>query len=149
MKRRGFTLLEMIVVCGLVAFAGLVSMRLFRATLRTWGQSANEQAVQSRFDQSTNQLRRDVWSADSVKVLNENAIEIHRTGMTISWKIDGSGISRTADHPADTRNWPSLGKLTFEARGPMVVVHLAPAHEEAGGQIVLMSQTMLLAGRSQ
>lgn len=150
MRRRGFVLLEMLVVCGLIAIVGLISMQLFRATLRTWKDSANEQAVQSRFDLAIGQLRRDVWSATSIDAPDAGSIAIHYRSETIHWRTEQpTGLSRTADTDAYARHWSDLGQITFESRGPMLVVHLAPTHEEAGGEMVLMSQSMLLAGRSQ
>lgn len=150
MKRRGFMLVELMVVVGLVAFVGLVSMQLFRATLRTWSASANEQAVQSRFDLAIGQLRRDVWSATSIELADPTSISIHDPTETVHWTADASGgLSRNSGHPADARHWPNLGGIRFEMRGPTLTVHLAPTHEEAGGDLVLMSQTMLLAGGSR
>lgn len=150
MRRRGFTLLEILVVIGLVAFVGLVSMQLFRATLKTWKNSADEQAVQSRFDLAIGQLCRDVWSATSIDAPNARSITIHNPAGTVHWTAnEPAGLSRTADRPDDARHWPDLGKISFESRGPMLVVHLTPTHEEAGGEMVLMSQSMLLAGRPQ
>lgn len=148
MKRRGFMLVELMLVIGLVAFVGLVSMQLFRATLRTWSASAKEQAVQSRFDLAIGQLRRDVWSATSIELANPTSISIHNPSESIHWTAEAwSGLSRKSDHPADGRHWLDLGNITFELRGPTLIVHLSPTHEEAGGDMVLMSQTMLLAGR--
>jgi prepilin-type N-terminal cleavage/methylation domain-containing protein len=150
MRRRGFTLTELIVVIGLVAFAGLVSVRIFRATLHVWKESASEQAAQSRFDQAVGQLRRDLWSATSIDSPDASALEIRTPGGIVHWKADQSaGLSRSGDRPADGRHWSGLGKLSFEAHGPVLVLRLAPTHEEAGGQMALMSQSMLLAGRSQ
>lgn len=150
MRRRGFTLLEILVVIGLVAFVGLVSMQLFRATLRTWKASADEQAIQSRFDLAMGQLRRDVCSATSIDAPDTRSITIHNPAGTVHWTAnEPAAQSRTTDEAADARHWPDLGPITFESRGPMLVVHLTPTHEEAGGEMVLMSQSMLLAGRSR
>jgi type II secretory pathway pseudopilin PulG len=141
---------EMLVVIGLVAFVGLVSMQLFRATLRVWKQSADEQAAQSRFDQAVGQLRRDVWSATSFQTPDAHTLEIHDAAGTVHWEPNSTeGLSRKSDHPGDDRRWPSLGNLSFEASGPTLIVRLEPTHEEAGGRMVLVSQSMLLAGRSR
>lgn len=150
MRRRGFTMPEMLVVIGLVAFVGLVSMQLFRATLRVWRQSADEQAAQARFDQAVGQLRRDVWSARSLQTPDAHSLEIQESAGTVHWEADSTeGLSRKSERHADDRRWTRLGKLSFEASGPTLIVRLEPTHEEAGGRMVLISQTMMLTGRSR
>lgn len=151
MKRSGgFTLLEIIVVIGLVAVVGLVSTQVFVATLRVWKTSAREQATQSRFDLAVGQLRRDVWSASAIESPNPASLEIQNPAGLIHWTADPQhGLRRSSDRPEDLRQWPELGRMKFKAEGPMLNIRLEPTHEEAGGQMVLVSQSMMLAGRPQ
>lgn len=151
MNRRrpsGFVLIEILVVLGMVAFVSIVATRLFRATLRTWRESAQSQSAQFRFDQAVGQFRRDVWAATSIETPNDRETILQTPGGRIEWHaIDPAGLARstTADH----RRWEGLGNLTFTPRGPTLIVRLKPDPQEAGGDMVLASQPMLLAGRSQ
>ena len=154
MNRRrpsGFVLIEILVVLGMVAFVSIVATRLFRATLRTWRDSAQSQSAQARFDQAVGQLRRDVWSATSIETPNDRETILQTPEGRIEWHaIDPAGLARstTAD-PVDRRRWEGLGNLTFTPRGPTLIVRLKPDPQEAGGDMVLASQPLLLAGRSQ
>ncbi|HEY2584792.1 MAG TPA: type II secretion system protein [Tepidisphaeraceae bacterium] len=150
-RYRGFTLLELIVVLGLVAFVSIIATNLFRATLRTWRESAAAQQAQGRFDQAIGQFRRDVWSATSMELPNPRTAILQTPEGRVEWDaIDPAGLARVAAaDPADHRRWEGLGDLTFSARGPTLVVRVKPSPQEAGGEMVLTSQPMLLAGRSR
>lgn len=150
-RRHAFTLLELIIVLGLVAFVTIVAANLFRATLRTWRESAATQAAQARFDQATGQLRRDLWSATAIDVPGPRTAVLQTPEGRVQWDaIDPGGLARSAAAgPADHRRWEHLGDLTFAARGPTLVVQVEPNQQEAGGEMVLTSQSMLLAGRSR
>lgn len=150
-RRRGFTLIEIIVVLGMVAFVMIIATNLFRATLRTWRESAAAQQAQSRFDQAIGQFRRDVWSATSMEAPNPRTAILQTPEGRVEWDaIDPAGLARVAAaDPADHRRWEGLGTLTFSSRGPTLVVRVKPNPQEAGGDMVMTSQPMLLAGRSR
>jgi type II secretory pathway pseudopilin PulG len=154
MNRRrpsGFVLIEILVVLGMVAFVSIVATRLFRATLRTWRESAQSQSAQFRFDQAVGQLRRDVWSATSIEAPNPQDTILQTPEGRVEWHaVDPAGLARsTPADPADHRRWEGLGNLTFATRGPTLVVRVKPSPQDAGGEMVLASQQLLLAGRSQ
>lgn len=153
MNRRrasGFVLIEILVVLGMVAFVSIVATRIFRATLRTWRESAQAQSAQFRFDQAVGQLRRDVWAARSIETPSDREAILQTPDGRIEWRaIDPAGLARsTPADPADHRQWKGLGTLTFASHGPTLVVRVHPDPQEAGGDMVLASQPMLLAGRA-
>lgn len=150
-RASGFVLIEILVVLGMVAFVSIVATRLFRATLRTWRESAQAQSAQFRFDQAVGQLRRDVWSATSIETPGDRETILQTPEGRVEWHaIDPAGLARsTSADAADRRHWEGLGNLTFTTRGPTLVVRVKPDPQDAGGDMVLASQPMLLAGRSQ
>lgn len=154
-RRRGFTLLELMFAIGLIAFLSLVGVRLLRATLRTWHDSAAAQAEQSRFDHAIGLLRRDVWVASSIEAPKPGTAILQTPGGRIEWDADPNGdLLRRNANPSDALRWEAFVPVTFTARDGDLILHVSDrggpqGHAPPEEQIVFTSQAIRLAEGSK
>lgn len=88
MKRRGFSLLEMLVVVALLSVFMLVSMSLFRS-LMGW-MSAGSQAATGRHElhEPIAMMRADVWTVYQVAVGSDSVAVLRQSGeRTVTWEV--------------------------------------------------------------
>ena len=142
---RAFVIWEMMMVIGLLSVVGLMASQLFRAASNASLNAAVQQEKEMRFEQMLRQLRSDVWTASSFKLLNDRSIQLQTSDShTIEWSVDGS-ISRKG-LPAEQRQWDAIGaQLHFQTRGPSLILEV-DAKDQPPGELVLVSQHVLLTG---
>ena len=111
MKRpNGFSILEMLVVLGLMGFVFFVASQLFHATMEAWRMDTRMADHNARVDAAIAKLRVDVWHSQSMQAVNsQNAIMTLASGDQIAWSIESDGTLVRAH--AD-------GSERFEAAGP-------------------------------
>jgi len=144
-RTRGFVLVEMMFVIGLLAIVGLIVGQLYFASTQTTQRVARMQAAETRFDQAVRQLRRDVWNASGCTLSDPHTLRVERSdGKAIEWTT-GQFLRRNSDGAREA--WDELQTdLHFEVRGPIVVVVQDPAEGEAGGRVALLDEAALLKG---
>ena len=150
---RGFMLIELLIVLGMLAVVGLVAGQLFRVTLQAEGESAAQQLDEAQFDQALGQLRADVWRASSIEVCGPNALRLNLSnGQEIDWEsgdtLARKSLSLAVDEPQ--QQWKDLGaSLSFSPHGAAILVEVSRQNKPEG-RVVLISQPMLLgSGRSR
>jgi hypothetical protein len=139
----------MIVYVGILAFIGVITMQVFRSTVRTWRETADRQSAQMRFDIALQRLRTDVWSASKIELADDHTLVLHFPTQTdVTWHSEdaSTSLSRIATDKSESCRWERLGKLAFTVKGPTVALHVAENSGDSEGEVVLMSQAMLLKG---
>jgi prepilin-type N-terminal cleavage/methylation domain-containing protein len=145
MKRRGFSLIEVLCWLMLLSAAALIGTRLFTSLMRVFREAPAQQEAMIRFDSAIQTLREDVTAsavfangADGKILLTSG----YQPGNSIAWSIDGDDLLRkTGD---DVRRWIGAGKNTaMSIDGPCIVLHLNGKYPE---EIRLLSHIQL-AGR--
>ena len=148
----GFMLIEMLIVLGLLAVVALMAGQLFRVTGQISRESAQRQIRESQLDQAMQQLRADVWQASQIELRDPHSIRLHTPdGQEIEWDMTATLSRKSFALLTDQseQRWSDLGAdVTFAARGPGLVITVSRG-PEVDGEFVLVSQSMLLSGRTQ
>lgn len=145
-RTRGFVLVEMMFVIGLLSVVALIVGQLYFASVQTTQRVAAMQTAQTRFDQAVRRLRGDVWGALGCTSPDPHTLRIERPdGKAVEWSA-GQFLRRTSGEAR--QSWEELRTdLRFEVRGPVVVVVQDPAEGEAGGgRVALLNEAALLKG---
>lgn len=149
---RGFVLIEMLIVLGLLAIVALMAGQLFRVTGQISRESAQRQIREAQLDQAVQQLRADVWRASAIQIPDLHSVRLRTPdGQEIEWDMTSTLSRKSFALLTDQgeRQWTDLGAdLNFAARGPSLVISVSRG-PEVDGEIVLVSQSMLLSGRTQ
>lgn len=90
--RKGITLIELIVVLGLVSLVLLVAYNLFPLGLNTFGMQAENIDNQSRARQAIRQISGEIRKASSVDLIDEYSIDID--GVLYKFKEDKNILIR-------------------------------------------------------
>jgi len=148
--RRGFTVLEILVVLSLMVTVALVATRLFRSTLRLTHQADASADMVARVDDAMRVLRGDVWSAGRIQTDDERTVTLTGgDGAVITWHLlPGGTLTRDAEGASSGRRaWKALTlPMTFRAEGAGLVIDIADMPEYSGGTTHLVSQLLLLKG---
>jgi type II secretory pathway pseudopilin PulG len=150
---RGFTLLEMTIIVALLAVFSLMASRLFMSTVKTATQASETESAMSRFDLILDQLRRDVWNAQSMTVTGDRALTIENQQTTITWASPrGAGaLVRTVATASGDKNEYRFKNVapdvTFSAEGASVIVAVTEADKHAQARMVLQKQWLEAVNR--
>jgi type II secretory pathway component PulJ len=146
MNRRGFTVLELLIMIGLMAFMGAVSQRLFVSSIRTMQAARSTDTAIVRFDHAMMRLRADVWASSEISADSTSATLKQSDGQTITWRIDETG-GLTRSEGDSTLAWQDVSRTAkFSADGPALVLHLSDGFNKSPGSIKLISQLQLSNG---
>jgi hypothetical protein len=156
----------LVVVVLLGAFA-LIAAQLFALTLKTSGQATRGQAEIHRFDDLIEQLRRDMWNANSLTLADPTHLQITQTpDCVIAWTFESGRVRRLRweniqeQSASVQRTFDGIPALHFISVGPILRVVVAdttlgesakvasPGSGGGGGQvktqeITLVSQILL------
>src|SRR5688572_25197215 len=91
----GFIFIEMLVILGLMAVAGLVSARLFSASMRSISAARAAEDRQAAIDNMSAALRRDAWTATNVQVPDARTIDIATTDGNVRWRFEAGAALRS------------------------------------------------------
>ncbi len=141
-RRRGFTLVELLQVVLLMAAFSVLATELFIMTMKASTQSVRRDELLGRVDSALAQLRRDVWSAEAI-TLQDGTLSLHRGKDELRWSSTAEGLTRLELPREQRRRWNKLPALTFELRGPQVIVHVGDGADDT---VVLVSQVQLAGG---
>src|SRR4051794_20074687 len=90
-RARAFTITEMLVILGLLGVAGLLSSRLFTASMRVIAAAPAAQDQQASFERMTGMLHQDVWGAQKIVITDNRSIELDR----VTWRFTDTAAIRT------------------------------------------------------
>ncbi|MEO6436392.1 MAG: hypothetical protein ABIP55_11635 [Tepidisphaeraceae bacterium] len=145
---RGFALLELLILLGMLGLILLAAGRLFESTIRlghATGEAANAAAGMEALSSA---LRADGWIANELRVSQDTFATLVQPGdgaMTraITWTIKPGSITRTDG--TDVRQWPIVEGATFAIEGPSLILKLPPTKTFAGGEVRVTSEIQLLS----
>jgi prepilin-type N-terminal cleavage/methylation domain-containing protein len=144
--RRGFFLIELLIVLILFAVFALLEARLFHSTMKLSFRATRSQNDTAAFDSGVAVMRADVWGAGSIKVIDPQRLVITRgrpgVAEEITWSIAGTDLVRGDGQRAS--HWPIPPGCTFAADGPAVVLAVAESSGQRGGQVRLVNESQLV-----
>ena len=141
-KSRGFVLMELMLVLGLLAIFAIVASRVVIISLKAMAQSGDQHEQIVRFESAMSSLRRDAWSARQMSSADPQTISITNDDGTITWSIEKDELVRKTSDPHLTQRWALETKLSFAVSGPTLTV----SAQEAGGSGQFQMFSPLLAG---
>lgn len=146
-RRRGFTLLMFLIVLGMMSVGAVLATRLFQSATRTTVATQDAHTRALRFDNMLGQLRRDVWGASAVAATDAKAVDLHRSGGAVRWRIQGDGaVTRDAQGEPQHRWPPGTVAVRFESIPAGLAVHVREDKGGAEQSIILVSQLLLAGG---
>ena len=145
-RRRGFWLVELLILLGMLGLIALAGGRLFSTAIRLGHDSAQAANAAASFDALDSVLRHDVWSAREMAAGDDGAAATLNSGeKKITWTIHNETLTR--DDGQGTRTWPISAGSAFTIDGPSIVLRLPATRTFRGGEVRWTSQAMLLARR--
>jgi len=150
-RARGFGLIMMMVVIGLLGVFALVSTRLIHTTLGLYREAGRIDDEARWVDAALRQLRSDVWSARQVTPNGPRSLTIDTgpagvSGAAVQWRVDADGaLVRTGPGAgAEAQRWPEVGaRLAFDWDGVALTVRGADRGADRAGGIRMASQVKL------
>ena len=137
-RYRGFMLVELVFVLGLIAVAAVISTQLYIEMTRGHARMLEQREAQERFDLALRPLRSDVWNSNAASVDEAGVLHLTRgDGKTIQWNAKDQ-LKRIVDGEPQ-RLWDQLGgPWSFAVRGSTVVLREEPSQSDPkGGQIAM------------
>lgn len=120
MKRRGFSLTEMLLAISLLGVFMLIASRVIVANVRAQGSNLAAEANTARFDRAVIMLREDVAHSKSVEMPEPATLRIHlANNQTVDWYTDHQSLARKA---SDNRAWDIGQTLKFKLDGAVVLL---------------------------
>jgi prepilin-type N-terminal cleavage/methylation domain-containing protein len=144
-RSRGLTLIELVMVLGLVGVCILIAGQVFRASFQAIDGTAKSDWRNTGFDHAMAALRRDIWA--SRKSNSEKPGELRLLiddDRVILWSTTDSAFTRLEQRGqavTDSRRWTNLPPATFAADGPSVTLTIAG---KSGDERIEMISPLLL-----
>jgi prepilin-type N-terminal cleavage/methylation domain-containing protein len=141
----GFTLLEMLVVLGLLTIVMGVAGSITRWAILNMAESQAAASAASRMDNAIEALRRDVWQVSAIATATSRALVLKDAdGRTINWQFGPLDSVRRSETSSEDQIWNGVAAgISCAADGSAVVITIPDAAHFGGGKICLMSQEML------
>jgi type II secretory pathway pseudopilin PulG len=140
-KNSGFTLIEIVVVAGIMALFSITLISVFLATVRGGNKSLLIQTVHQEGDFVLKTIRNTIRAAESVTCSGTSADITTLTGSVINFSlVDDNGVNRIASDSSTflTGNKASVTALTFDCysgllNNQVVTISLELSVAPAGG----------------
>lgn len=133
---RGFSIWELLVVIAMLGVAGLITSRMFVASIHAIRTAPHPQEQQIKLDRMLCALRQDVWSADHIEV-NGKTVALSGGGQKIQWTFDKLSATRAlegATPEAGTDQWTLPFPVEARADGAsLILVNVAAPPETPHG----------------
>lgn len=146
-RHGGFLIIEIIMTLSLLVFVFFAAGELFRACILTAAASEHAADQASRLDTAIAAMRRDVWGAGDIHVIDLHGVELTiADNQKITWRTDADGSARRTDSSGRTSRWAGVGlQLQFVRDGATLLLsHPGPPENQ---QISLLSQVILGRGK--
>jgi prepilin-type N-terminal cleavage/methylation domain-containing protein len=120
MKRRGFSLIEVLLALSLLGVFLLIASRVIVANIHAQTANLTAEGNTARFDRAVIALRADVANSKSVEMPEPAVLRIHLAdNQTIEWRADHHSLIRSA---SDNRTWDVGQSLNFKLDGAVVLL---------------------------
>jgi prepilin-type N-terminal cleavage/methylation domain-containing protein len=120
-RRRGLTLVELLIALSLLGVFALLVFRLLGANFRLSSATQTASGNSARFDDATGQLRADVSDSSSMEMTTANVLQIQRPGKpVVEWQCNRNVLSRkmTNEH----RQWDVGSAVKLKLDGAVVLL---------------------------
>lgn len=143
--RRGFSLLEMVVVLALLVVMSIVAIPIARWTILKMAASQTTMSAASRFDNAMQRLRQDVWQAESIDAsIPQTLLLTCADGHQIQWQFGPGDTWRRNVSSSDQCVWTGIAnKISCTAAGAVFIMAVPDDALRQGGTICFVSQAML------
>jgi prepilin-type N-terminal cleavage/methylation domain-containing protein len=129
---RGFALIELMLVLGLLAVFAVVATRVIVISLKTMAQSGDQHDQIVRFESAMSSLRRDAWSARQISSADPQAVSITNADGTVTWSIEKNALVRKSSNPQLMQRFELEAKLSFSVSGPTLTVSANESNGQSG-----------------
>lgn len=135
--------MEILTALILFGAVGLISARLFRATMRvTWDAPEAQNAIH-RSETMLRLLRADCWGSSQTVPVEPSGVDIRLPdGPVAQWRIDDASITRTLG--ADVITWPrdvmNKGPCTFSVAGPTLTLRAGDARVTMSSELAIVDR---------
>jgi len=149
----GFALTEVLIAVGLLAIFMFVAAQVFGSTMKILRTDATNDDLTRSIDNAVAQLRRDVWTATELGVLDE-ALTLSSPDGKVIWSIDSTNhrLSRAVgskDNAAARQSWPiAAATIRFEVAAQTLRATITPAPGARPATETFTSQIVLARGQS-
>jgi hypothetical protein len=139
-NRRGIAIIDMLLT-GLLMMTLLYTTTYIIMSANTAARNATRsQLAAQRFDNVIDQLRRDIWNAETIKPAG-GGILIRSGGAIIGWNFDERTNTRFSSDGLPPRIWNDLPPIKLAVEGKSVRVTVGGKREKS--EMLLASQIML------
>jgi prepilin-type N-terminal cleavage/methylation domain-containing protein len=147
-RRRGFTLNEVLAALAILVVVMDVGGRLFQVVVTSWRDDAVFANESARTDQVLSKLRQDVWTCDEIVVTNAQSVRLHNAdGSWMTWTFGGDGVAERAGGSVADWRCPSVSAgWSMHREGNSLVVQ--DSGKPNPGRVVLPSEVLLARGGS-
>jgi len=124
-QARGYLLVEMLVIIGLMGIALLIEAQLFRTAMKLISSEPAAANETVSLNHLTTQLRRDVWASHTIETPDANTLVLTLSdSQSVRWSFGNSGIDRTdsAAGTASPAHWDVQLSLAPRRDGAYVVL---------------------------
>jgi len=143
-RRNGIALIEMLYILALMGIVGLMSGKLFVASMRVIGSAPQSQDRSARVDRMTDFLRKDVWGAMKIDCAPGAVVLTQADGSAIRWRFSYEGAARIGGDLVEQR-W-SIERMHVESGGATLRLTSSSAPD---APMEFVSQLMTINGAGQ
>lgn len=145
-RRRGFSLVEILLALGLFAAVGVISAYAYHSTMRLAHESTTAHNALLSAGHCLSALERDVWGAAELASIEPGGVRLtDGLGRTITWAWNEDRLVRR-NASGTTEAWAFSDSATFAVEGPVVAVTVT---DEAGTSATFRFASQLRLGMAE
>jgi prepilin-type N-terminal cleavage/methylation domain-containing protein len=148
MKKRGFTINEILISLAILTVAMAVAGELFGSAVNLWRQTAAFSNQATKTDSVLQRLRQDVWGCDQIVVPDARTARLHNSrGNWIVWTLGSDGTADRKDEASS--NWQCQSVCAgwnLRRDGDCLVV--TDSARDSAGTVYLISQVLAVRSGS-
>ncbi len=143
MRRRAFTIPELLLAIGVLAIFAAAAAQLFHATFRVSHATAQRQDAAASFDAALAAIRDDAWVATEIAAPDPATAKLGG----VTWSVKETTLTRDPGDGRPPRKWPAPNGLTFatENDGVVLLLRVPAGTGERGGDVRMISQSKMLS----
>jgi hypothetical protein len=145
--RRGIMLVEVVAWLPLLAALLVLCTEMMAAGLKIYRQTVTRDVMIGRVDSALNTIRRDAWSAASIKATGDQVV-FAESGGEIVWRLEDGKILTRFD-PTGTpqkKTWIDMPTFAFTSAGPLLKVEVESGPGAARRESMTLASQRMLAG---